>query len=110
LGQIACDVGCNSGLVIVNGHCQQPGNNPPQACSANGQSCVADFVSGTHCCQAPGQPLPCVYGTCHACVLHGQECVAANQICCSAKNGDMCRLDIDSGKSTCGIPDAPGGG
>ena len=103
-GQVPCDIGCNAGLVIVNNRCQPPAS-PPQTCSTLGQTCVADFVSGTHCCQS-GQPLLCVYGQCRACVPHGQECTAGgSQTCCSAKDGDICRLDPDIGKATCGIPD-----
>ena len=104
-GQIPCDTGCNSGLVIVNNRCQPPGTGLPQACSALGQSCVADFVSGTHCCQSGG-PLLCVYGQCRACVPHGNVCtIGGTQTCCSAKDGDVCRLDTDTGQATCGIPD-----
>lgn len=106
LGQIPCDVGCNSGLVIVNNRCQQP-TGGPTTCSTQGQTCVADFVSGMHCCQGGG-PLLCVYGQCKACVLHGQQCVNnGSQICCDAKDGDICRLDQASGTATCDIPDAP---
>jgi len=104
-GQTPCDVGCNPGLVIVNNRCQTSGSTLPSACSTLGQGCVADLVSGTHCCQS-GQPLLCVYSQCRACVPHGQECTpGGSQTCCSAKDGDVCRLDPDTGKATCGIPD-----
>jgi hypothetical protein len=107
LGQISCDVGCNSGLVIVNGRCQYPTPPPPQTCATSGQTCVADYVSGPHCCQS-GAPLLCVYSQCRPCVPHGQECTSGGpQTCCNAVNGDTCRLDSDSGKATCGIPDGP---
>jgi hypothetical protein len=107
LGQISCDVGCNSGLVIVNGRCQYPTPPPPLTCATSGQTCVADYVSGPHCCQS-GAPLLCVYSQCRPCVPHGQECTSGGpQTCCNAVNGDTCRLDSDSGKATCGIPDGP---
>lgn len=106
-GQIPCDSGCNPGLTVSGGKCAPggpPPPNPPTTCATEGQSCVADFVAGTHCCQNAG-PLLCVYGKCKACVLHGEECKAwGSQICCSAKDGDQCVLDQFSGKVVCGIP------
>jgi hypothetical protein len=104
-GQVVCDSGCNPGLKNVNGTCVTPPPPPPAGSCANlGESCVADFVSGMHCCQS-GNPLLCVYGKCKACVPHGEECkLYGTQTCCSAKDGDVCMLDQASGKTVCGIP------
>lgn len=104
-GQIACDTGCNSGLVLNGGTCAPPGSSPPETCAHNTESCVADFVAGTHCCQSGG-PLLCVYGHCKVCVPHGNVCtLGGTQTCCSAKDGDVCKLDPATGNAICDIPD-----
>ena len=105
-GQGQCDFGCDQGLIFSNGKCVPPPNTPsPTACATSGQSCVADFVAGTHCCQTAG-PLLCVYNLCKACVPHGQVCAqGGTQTCCNAKDGDVCRLDTSSGQAICDIPD-----
>jgi hypothetical protein len=108
-GQVPCDIGCNSGLVVSNGLCKPPptpsGPNGP-ICSTVGQTCVPDNQQGTHCCQAPGAPQLCVFGFCRACVPHGNVCaLGGTQICCSAKDGDVCKLDPGSGNAVCDIPD-----
>jgi hypothetical protein len=113
-GQVACDTGCNQGLVLQNGFCAAPQmppppTPPPELCSDIGGPCVPDRQPGTHCCQRPGSPELCVFETCKACIPHGQECVrGGTQICCSAKDGDVCVLDQFTEKVVCGIPDAPG--
>jgi len=74
-------------------------------CSNIGGSCVADFVRGIHCCQHAGAPALCVYGSCKACIPHGEEVPPrGTQICCSAKDGDVPVLDQFSEKVVCGIP------
>jgi hypothetical protein len=103
-GQIPCDSGCNHGLVVKNGVCALPTPEQPQTCATLNQPCVANHVSGMHCCEN-GAPLLCVYGQCRACVPHGSECaLGATQLCCDAKNGDSCVLDQASEKVVCGIP------
>jgi hypothetical protein len=103
-GQIPCSsTGCNQGLILSGGKCVRP-SPTPATCALEGQTCVADFVTGMHCCQAGG-PLLCVYGHCKACVPHGEECkIVGSQICCNAKDGDTCVLDQFSEKVVCGIP------
>jgi len=102
-GQIPCDSGCNSGLVVNHGVCGPP-IQPADICALKGQACVADHVQGMHCCKG-GAPLLCVYGTCKRCVPHGEECkLYGTQICCDAKDGDTCVLDQFSGKVVCDIP------
>lgn len=100
-GQIPCDSGCNPGLTNSGSICVTPS---PENCAHLGETCVADFVAGVHCCRS-GDPLLCVYGKCKACVPHGEECkLWGTQTCCSAKDGDACILDQASGKTVCGIP------
>lgn len=106
-GQIPCDVGCDPGLVLSGGKCVKPSGAPPETCSQAYQPCVADFVTGTHCCKTGG-PLLCVYGQCRPCVPHGEECkIGGSQICCNAKDGDTCKLDQVTEKVICDIPDGP---
>lgn len=103
-GQVPCDVGCDQGLVVSGGLCKPPGSSSPPMCATATQSCVADFVSGTHCCQSGG-PLLCVYSQCRACILHGQEVPpGGTQICCSKKDGDEPKFDQATGKTICDIP------
>jgi hypothetical protein len=108
-GQTACDTGCDQGLILSAGKCAKPGEMPPgESCAVETQVCVADFVTGTHCCQTGG-PLLCVYGHCKACVPHGEEVkLGGTQICCNAKDGDVRKLDQALEKVICDIPDAPG--
>lgn len=105
-GQVPCDnTGCNQGLVNKGNVCSQASNPQNQNnCATLGQSCVADFVNGTHCCQDSGPQL-CVFGACKACIPHGQE-VPANgtQVCCDAKNGDVPKFDQATEKTICDIP------
>ena len=87
-------------------HHQQPVFDPstsePPACAQASEACVADFVAGKHCCQAPATPNPllCVYGSCKTCIPRGQQC-SKNQTCCTY--GDVCRLDVETQKETCGL-------
>jgi hypothetical protein len=109
VGQIPCDVGCEAGLVISGGKCvPPPGAPPPIDCAGEGQACVADWISGPHCCKT-GAPLLCNWGVkCEACVPHGEECrIGGPQLCCNAKDGDYCVLDPTIDKVICDIPDAP---
>jgi hypothetical protein len=110
LGEMPCDTGCHVGLMAsADDHCVKPPNAPPaQPCATAGQSCVADWLSGPHCCTTGG-PLLCVYQTCKPCVPHGQECVPGGpQVCCNARFGEMCVFDFTEDKIVCEIPDAPG--
>jgi hypothetical protein len=103
-GQMPCDFGCSQGLVINGNKCVPPAQSPqPENCSTAGQSCVPDRQPGAHCCQSSGPQL-CVFTYCKPCIPHGQQCTK-NQLCCDAKDGDVCRLDFESGTETCGIPD-----
>ncbi len=93
-------------------------SNPPSGNTGKSNSplcanidsvCVDSHQSGIHCC---GENVICNYGYCKACVPHGAECLPhQTQICCDAKNGDICTLDQSatqqSGRDvvTCGIPD-----
>ncbi len=102
LGQVPCDVGCDGGLVIINNLCSTPPTSEPPTCAQPSEACVADFVAGKHCCQAPdSHPLLCVYGSCKTCIPRGQQC-SKNQTCCTY--GDVCRLDVQTQKETCGLP------
>jgi hypothetical protein len=105
-GQIPCDGGCNQGLVVRNGLCATLQSPPPtESCSNVGEPCVPDNQTGIHCCQHAGAPELCVYGSCKACIPHGEEVPqGGTQICCSAKDGDVPVLDQFSGKVVCGIP------
>jgi hypothetical protein len=104
-GQVPCDYGCSGGLIIRNGVCATPEPQPPDTCANINQPCVYDNVQGTHCCQQPGAPLLCVYGSCKPCVNHGEEVRPGGpQICCDAKNGDVPVLDQATEKVICGIP------
>jgi hypothetical protein len=103
-GQIPCESGCNSGLVQRNGVCAVPQPPPPVTCSSVDQACVPDTQPGTHCCQS-GTPELCVYQMCRACVPHGQQCLpGGTQICCSAKDGDVCKFDQATEMTICDIP------
>lgn len=105
-GQVPCDMGCDGGLTIINGLCQPPPSPGPQTCAQIGESCVADFVAGKHCCNPANtsNPLLCVYGSCRACIPRGQQC-SKNQTCCTY--GDVCRLEVETQKETCGLGDGP---
>lgn len=94
--QPPCDQGgCNAGLVVESNQCVYP---PP--CANIGDACVPDNQSGTHCCQTT--PAVCTYGTCKACVPHGQECqLYGTQLCCDWR--DNCVLDQSSEKVVCNI-------
>jgi hypothetical protein len=104
-GQVPCDLGCDGGLQIINGLCARPGTSDPPDCAQANEACVADFVPGKHCCKPPvtSTPLLCNYGTCQACVPRGQGCKKGQQMCCTY--GDVCRLEVDTQRETCGIPD-----
>lgn len=105
-GQIPCDTGCNSGLVVSGGVCKPPSVPPGPICAVVNQACVPDNQPGTHCCQMPGAPEICNFGFCKACVPHGAVCApGGTQICCSAKDGDICKLDQATGNAICDIPD-----
>src|SRR4029453_10174006 len=85
-----------------------PGAPPPIDCAGEGQACVADWISGPHCCKT-GAPLLCNWGVkCEACVPHGEECrMGGPELCGNAKDGDYCVLDPTIDKVICDIPDAP---
>jgi hypothetical protein len=105
-GQIPCDTGCNQGLIPSGGKCVPPPSSPtPEPCALEGQTCVADFVTGTHCCKT-GKPLLCVNGSCKACIPHGQEVPPwGPQICCSYD--DWVIWDQLLEKAVCGIVSPP---
>jgi hypothetical protein len=101
-GQLPCDSGCDPQLELRDGRCQ-PRTPPEEVCVTINNPCVPDSQPGKHCCKEP--PQLCVYGVCRACILHGEECVpGGTQICCSAKDGDVCMLDQFTEKVVCGIP------
>ena len=105
LGQVPCDVGCDGGLVIINNVCSTPPTSEPPTCAQLGEACVADFVAGKHCCKPPNTstPLLCIPPGCKACIPRGEVCPAfGNQTCCTY--GDVCRLDVETQKTTCGLP------
>jgi hypothetical protein len=107
VGYMPCDTGCEPGLMVSGGKCVPPagGSPPQQSCAAEGQSCVADWIAGPHCCKSGG-PLLCSYNLCRACVPHGEECkIGGPQICCNAKDGDTCVLDPATDKAICDLPD-----
>ena len=106
LGQVPCDLGCDGGLVIINNQCSKPATSELPTCAQLGEGCVADHVQGTHCCKPPNTPTPliCIPPGCKACVPRGETCQAfGNQTCCTP--GDVCRLELETQKTTCGIPD-----
>lgn len=102
LKQEPCDVGCDGNLVIINNQCSTPPTSEAPTCAQLGEGCVADFVAGKHCCKAPNTstPLICIPPTCKACIPRGQQCTK-NQTCCTY--GDVCRLDVETNKETCGL-------
>jgi hypothetical protein len=104
-GQIPCGgIRCNQGLILSGGKCVLP-SSTPGSCALEGQTCVADFLTGTHCCQTGG-PLLCVYQRCKACIPHGEEVPPwGTQICCSY--GDAVVWDQFSQKAVCGIVSPP---
>lgn len=105
LKQVPCDVGCDGGLTIINGVCSTPPTSEAPTCAQASEACVAEFVAGKHCCKAPVAPSPliCIYGSCKTCVPRGQDCPAfGNQTCCTY--GDVCRLDAETFRTTCGLP------
>jgi hypothetical protein len=123
-GEVACDAtGCAAGLENDQGNCRPPcqcsdgyvcqnqqcvPETTPDNCAMEGTGCVQNFVPGAHCCTSASRPLLCVWGTCRACVPHGAECaLGRTQICCSAVDGDVCKLDQATSKVICDIPDAP---
>src|SRR5262249_25213837 len=73
-GRVPCDMGCDGGLVINNGLCQPQSTSEPPTCAQTGETCVADFVAGKHCCNPPSTPTLCVYGSCKTCIPRGQQC------------------------------------
>jgi hypothetical protein len=105
-GQVPCGSGCNQGLILSGGKCVSPPSPSPDACALEGQACVADWLTGTHCCQAGG-PLLCVYQHCKACIPHGEEVLPwpSPQICCSL--GEVPVWDQFSEKAVCGIVSPP---
>jgi hypothetical protein len=105
-GQIPCDSGCNQGLVVKNGLCATPAQPPPESCSTVGGPCVPDSQPGTHCCQQAGAPELCVYGSCKACIPHGEEVPPwGTQICCT--RGEVVVWDQFLEKAVCGIVSPP---
>lgn len=103
-GQIPCNTGCNQWLAVKNGLCAAPQPETPESCAKIGQPCVAEHLSGTHCCQQEGARGLCVGGTCKACIAHGEPVPPwGTQLCCQF--GDVPVMDQDSGEAVCGIPD-----
>jgi hypothetical protein len=105
-GEIPCDTGCGQGLIVANGVCVSPQAPPPVTCASVGQSCVPNTQPGTHCRQNPGAPESCVFGTCRACIPHGQEVPPfGTQICCAFQ--DSVVIDPFTGNAICDVPDGP---
>ena len=110
-GTIPCDTtGCGSGLTVVNGLCAKAEAPPPVTCASIGEPCVPNtqpLIEGRrYCCQNAGANASCVFGTCKACIPHGQVVPPfGTQICCDF--ADSVVIDPSTGNAVCEVPDGP---